>query len=538
MSQRPEQARAQRSRLRILEAALESFAAKGFDGTTFSELAKKADVSVGLACRYFPTKEHLALALYLRLAEDLEAWAAAELPEGTLAVRFEAAMRAKLRLVQPHRAALTALAARALHPEGRAAVFGAHTEVVRSTVSGVFALVVRGASDAPPEDRAETIGRCLYALHLLLVLLYVQDASEGTRSTFEALDLAKSALETVGPMLPLLVATPLATRVDNLFGEVLGTSRLASPSKKARVILERIFRRRRVLPGVAEEASEAAFSLHLPRVQAFIDASEPIELVLPAFPAKAPNSEKVLGKAPDAAEQLALTSLASLLSEIAEAHEPGARLVICSDGGVFADAVGVSDRDVATYRKKLKTMIEGLDLEPGRVRVFDLEDAFGAVGPTAARRLLMDRWSSDVEEIRDKAKRSPAFASLADGIHRFLFEDEVATNPKLSRTQARKATRDRAYEVVRRSEAWGRLVAAAFPGAIRLSIHPQPDVSEKIGVKLMDTEDAWLTPWHGVALLEGERYRLVRRSEAVALGARVVLEEGAPAYMEVGRGAD
>jgi pyoverdine/dityrosine biosynthesis protein Dit1 len=131
-----------------------------------------------------------------------------------------------------------------------------------------------------------------------------------------------------------------------------------------------------------------------------------------------------------------------------------------------------------------------------------------------------------VDAIRSRAAASTTLRTQVDGIHRFLAEDARGLDPALTASQARKRTRELAYEVVRRSAAWGRLVAAAFPGALRLSIHPQPDVSEKIGVHLLATEDAWLTPWHGVALFDGERWSLGHRADAEARGAVIVEEDG------------
>lgn len=123
--------------------------------------------------------------------------------------------------------------------------------------------------------------------------------------------------------------------------------------------------------------------------------------------------------------------------------------------------------------------------------------------------------------------RSRALGSQLDGLHRFLFEDAIALSPVLSRTKVRTEARPRAFEVLRRSRAWGSLLASLFPSALRLSIHPQPPVSEKIGIHLLSTADAWLTPWHGVALIEKDRVRLVKRSEAETLGARPV-DAGGP----------
>jgi pyoverdine/dityrosine biosynthesis protein Dit1 len=522
----PEQARAGRSRLRVLEGALALFARDGYETTTFRRIAKESGVSVGLVCRYFPTKEHLVLALYDRLAVALEEWAP-EMPSGTIAVRFRAVMEHKLTLVEAHRAALSSLAARAFDPVGKARVLGASSEVVRSKVAGVFWLAVCGATDAPPPQEGARTARMLYALHLLFVLLYLQEEDARGRMTRRAIDLAAGALMLRGPVLEL-VAGPVGRELDGIFGEAFRSSRALAPDRTASVVLDRLFRRRRLLPGVPARATDAARALHIARVQSFVDARQRIQLALPAFPAKAPNPRKVLGKLPDAAEALALESLAALLAEIEEAHAPGAELVICSDGHVFADLVGVSDADVKAYRRALEGMI--VELGSAHVRIYGLEDAFGDLSPAKARARLLASYGESTDSVRARAKSSPVHAAQLDGIHRLLFEDELVNAPAQTRTQARKITRARAYEVVRRSDAWGALVATAFPRAVRLSIHPQPDVSPKIGVSLLPTDDAWLTPWHGVALFSGDRARLVHRSDAEARGAVVVTGDG-PSYM-------
>jgi pyoverdine/dityrosine biosynthesis protein Dit1/AcrR family transcriptional regulator len=525
---------AQPARMRVLEAALRLFADAGFDRTSFADIASEAGVAVSVAFQSFPTKEHLALALYATLAGDLEGWAAAELPAGSVAERFAAATRKKLALLAPHRAAFRALAARALDPDGRAAVLGPAAEPVRSAVAGVFLLVVRGAIDAPADAEAVILARALYAVHLLLVCVSLADAAPEAGSAHAALDLVTAGLAGAAPFLGLALSNPAATRADSVLATLIGAPR-GAPGRTARLVLERVFRRRRVLPGVPSAPSEAAFALHLPCVQAFVDAGSPVQLVLPGFPAKAPNPAKVLSARADMAERIALLSLADLLTEIAQAHAPGAELVICSDGGVFVDAVGITDVAVAQYREDVHAMIRDLEAPHGvRIRTFDLGDAYGDVGPAAARAALLERWAPSADEIRARAERAPQAAAHLDGIHRFLFEDAVARSAgSTTRTQLRKQTRATAYEVVRRSEAWGRLIGAAFPGALRLSGHPQPDVSDKIGVHFVATEDAWLTPWHGAAVLGRDGYRLMHRRDAEVLGARVIEEGGRPSHMEL-----
>ena len=74
----------------------------------------------------------------------------------------------------------------------------------------------------------------------------------------------------------------------------------------------------------------------LPLLEHFVEKSEPIKMVLPAFPCKSINKvDKVLGVLPDLGEELALFHLNGLCESIADVYEPGAEVVITSDGLVY-----------------------------------------------------------------------------------------------------------------------------------------------------------------------------------------------------------
>lgn len=49
--------KAEQTRQRILDSALELFASKGYEGTTMRDIAAQAECSPGLAYRYFSGKE-------------------------------------------------------------------------------------------------------------------------------------------------------------------------------------------------------------------------------------------------------------------------------------------------------------------------------------------------------------------------------------------------------------------------------------------------------------------------------------------------
>ncbi len=199
--------KARRTRERILEAALALFADRGYEATTMRDVAREAGASLGLAYRYFASKEEFALALYMRLAEESEEWTHDGFAGGTVAERFEAAMLAKLDQVSSHRGPLAALVARALDPNSPISALGEGTTAVREKMGGVFFEVVRGASDAPREKQARELGNVLYALHLAILLYWFHDKTPEARATR---DLVGSAHETLRYLRPALRLPPMS----------------------------------------------------------------------------------------------------------------------------------------------------------------------------------------------------------------------------------------------------------------------------------------------------------------------------------------
>lgn len=75
---------------------------------------------------------------------------------------------------------------------------------------------------------------------------------------------------------------------------------------------------------------------------------------MPAFPAKSGNYEKTHSHLPDFGEVESLRRLNEVAARIGEVYAPGAEFVICSDGRVFSDLVGVKENDVTDYAKEIK----------------------------------------------------------------------------------------------------------------------------------------------------------------------------------------
>ena len=271
-----------------------------------------------------------------------------------------------------------------------------------------------------------------------------------------------------------------------------------------------------------------AFPHQLHRIASFVREGAPVTFTLPGFPCKSPNPAKVLGHLPDMGERLSLTFLDDLCGEIERIHPPGAEVVICSDGHVFGDLIGVPDEHIDEYADELRAQIAELGLE--RLSVFDLRDALGDISHDAKRGHVQERYAPAADALRAEVRTDDHTLALYRGITRFLVEDTAGWTG--SRSALQRACRQRAYGVIRRSRAWGALIAEHHPDAVRLSIHPQPVGAAKFGIRLLDIPDAWTTPWHSAALRRADGTWTLAPRHAARRSGRQVERGGRPSHFE------
>lgn len=326
-------------------------------------------------------------------------------------------------------------------------------------------------------------------------------------------------------------------QVDDL-GASSGFGHGTVPHTPDHVVAERIlrivFRRRRTADPTdpcAAEPCQDCFAPHLETVGRYVAAGQPVHFVIPAFPAKSRNRRKTVGRLPDLGEHLALESIQGFCEQVSAVYAPGAVVTICSDGHVFSDALGIADEHVDDYAAELLRMIRSIG--GGAIGLYSLRDAMPGLTWDQLRARLLDEYADPVDEVRDAVRSQPHARRIFNGIHRFVTEDHSVLMAELSATQRRNRAKLTAYEVVRRSQAWSRVVEEVFPGAVRLSIHPQRHHDTKIGFHLLRTTDSWLTPWHGVVLDDGLRQVLVKRAHAERLGAHLVWRNSRPSHFVI-----
>ncbi len=300
-------------------------------------------------------------------------------------------------------------------------------------------------------------------------------------------------------------------------------------------VLRELLQYRRRFPGddtsIAEEEQRVT-QVQLPRIRTFIENEQRIEFVLPAFPTKSPNTNKVIGAVPDMAERLSLIFLNSLCQRIQLYYPPGAHIVICSDGHVFGDLIRVSDEAINHYQREIESLLH--EVGATYLSVFNLGDVKGLAEHTddydLLRRLLVDGYAESEEAIKQQLMQDEQGLLLYRAITRFLYEDSQLPGYSGSNAALQKDAKQRACGVIQRSWAWGNLLAQHFPAAIRLSIHPQPVDSLKMGIHMMPTKDDWLTPWHGVAANVNDQFVLMKRKDAQSLDGELVEIRGTPSH--------
>ncbi len=207
------------ARGRLYATAMQLIAARGYEATTLRDIAKEADVSVGLLYRYCPSKRAVVVALFDELSSEF-ARRAADMPGGTWRDRFIFALNTSLDVLTPHRVALRALTP-VLVGDPDEGILSATTSFSRLRVQHVFEEAVVGANDAPKPPLPHALGRLLYLVHLAVLLWWLLDKSSRQRATAALVSLVQQLLPSAALTLRVPSVRRFVIAVDELVGLAL-----------------------------------------------------------------------------------------------------------------------------------------------------------------------------------------------------------------------------------------------------------------------------------------------------------------------------
>ena len=207
------------ARDRLYETAIRLISERGYAATTLREIAREADVSVGLLYRYFPSKQAVVIALYDELSKDFVRETAA-MKDGRWRDRFLFALETSVHVLRPHRTTLRALIP-ILVGDPDDGVFAASTAFSRLRVQQVFEDAVIRSADPPKPQLAVALGRLLYLVHLGVLLWWLLDKTPEQRATGGLVALTRQLLPSAALALGLPPIRRVVVQMDDLIREGL-----------------------------------------------------------------------------------------------------------------------------------------------------------------------------------------------------------------------------------------------------------------------------------------------------------------------------
>lgn len=220
----------ERTKERIVQAALDLFREHGYEATTMRMVADKAEVSLGNAYYYFSTKDDLLQAFYHEVHEAHVAAAAPILAnERGLLARLRGVLLAKLAVIEPYHRFSALMFRNAADPKSPLNPFHGASAAIRREGEELFAAVLRGSREKVPKDLAAELPALLWTYSMGIVLYWIHDDSPDrakTRALIErTADIAATAIKLAGN--PLL--RPFRRKVLQLVLALRGATDLAPP---------------------------------------------------------------------------------------------------------------------------------------------------------------------------------------------------------------------------------------------------------------------------------------------------------------------
>lgn len=217
----PRVTKSERTRVRIRDAAIDSFVECGYSDTTMRAIAQAADVSVGNAYYYFPSKTHLVQELYVRVQREHAALAIPRLNGvGSLVDRLRIVFETGLTAVAPYRRVAPGFLAAMIPPDSPLNPLAEESGAAREMTLGLFRTAVAGSQHRLPDEIAERMPQALFVAYLALILRWTYDGSPGQRSTQRLLDTGMRMLALAIPFVRVPGIRKATAELLALIGEV------------------------------------------------------------------------------------------------------------------------------------------------------------------------------------------------------------------------------------------------------------------------------------------------------------------------------
>ena len=210
-------ARAEDTRRKIYEAAMELFREKGFEPTTMRDIAAKAGVALGGAYYYFSSKDAIVLAFYSEMqTTSNEPVLQALAGHKKLKDRIRCILEKRLELLEPNRKFCAALFRHAPDGADPLSPFSDETRPIREGAIEHMRVAIEGSDAKVPPDLQPRLPYLLWLYQMALIMFWLYDRSPNQEKTQRLMDKSLGLLVNLLRISALPLMKPLRKAVLEL----------------------------------------------------------------------------------------------------------------------------------------------------------------------------------------------------------------------------------------------------------------------------------------------------------------------------------
>ena len=181
--------RAEDTRRRIYDAALELFREKGFEQTTMRDIAANGGVALGAAYYYFSSKDAIVLSFYHELQQSSHDEILKSLSgHKKLKERIRIVLDKRLELLAPNRKFCAALFRHAPDSADPLSPFSNETHAIREAAIEHMRIAVDGSEVKVPSDLKPRLPYLLWLYQMALIMFWLYDRSPDQQRTQRLMD--------------------------------------------------------------------------------------------------------------------------------------------------------------------------------------------------------------------------------------------------------------------------------------------------------------------------------------------------------------
>lgn len=209
--------RAEDTRRKIYEAAMELFREKGFEETTMRNIAAKAGVALGGTYYYYSSKDAIVLAFYREMQDASRSIVADALADKKkLKERIRTVLDQRLKLLEPNRRFCAALFRHAPDGADPLSPFSDETRLIRDAAIEQMRIAMDGGDVKIPADLKPRLPYLLWLYQMALVMFWLYDKSPEQERTQKLMEKSLGLLVNLLRVSSLPLMRPLRKTVLEL----------------------------------------------------------------------------------------------------------------------------------------------------------------------------------------------------------------------------------------------------------------------------------------------------------------------------------